>query len=257
MYLSAYHTHLAPVLLISARITALMIMAPPFANAAIPKRVKLALILILSILLHFGFEIGLGYEMTTNYELVYGLLMEFLTGAAMGLIIMLIFAGFAYAASIIAPQMGLAISQLLDPQTETMQPLLSMFVGMITVMLFISLDGHLLILKALHDSYRLVPLAGFSITGGLAEYILSTGSHLFVIAFKMAAPVLGVIIFLNTGLAIMARTIPQVNVFVVGFIITIMVGILVFSFILPAIAPFLREVMEDAVERMLWVLRTV
>ncbi len=257
MLISAFFDHMTPLFLILARVSGLVVTAPFWSSGAISARIKMAIVVMITLSLHFG--MGIGAELT-GFNLsfaILGLISEILVGAGMGLVMALIFAAIGYAGAIIAPQMGLAISQLMDPQSESMQPLLAAFLNLLAVMFFLAIDGHLMILRSLHDSFRLIPLAGFSVTGGFVKGLLDTGSHMFVVAFKLCSPVLGVIMFLNIGMALLARAVPQVNVIVVGFIVTISVGMLTFLLMLPQAGPFLQDVMMDAVSRMMWLLKTV
>lgn len=256
MALSAFFDNLVPFFMINARLIGLLMLSPMYGHAAIPAQVKAAVIMVLSLVLHFGLGIGFHTPQLGTGEMFVGMIREFLTGASMGLVLMIYFAGFAYAAGIIAPQMGMAISQLVDPQTEQMQPLLSTFFTLLGVLLFLAIDGHLIIIKALHDSYRIVPLFGFNLSGEMANELIRISSQIFIIAFKLAVPVLAVIIFLNTGMALIARAVPQVNVLVVGFIITISVGLWILSLLLPALDTFFVQTIHEAFEQMMWLLKT-
>lgn len=257
MIISAFFDHLAPVILILTRLSGLFVFAPFFGSTAIQRQVKFALVLTLSVVVHFGFGIGSDYSQADEMELVYGVLREFAVGAGMGLYVTIIFTGIGYAGAIIAPQMGMAISQLMDPQTESIMPLLSTFMNVMAVVFLLSIDGHLLMVRAFYESYRLVPLAGFEFSGNFAVALVEGGGKLFVIALKLCSPVLAVIIFLNVGMAIMARVVPQVNVIVVGFIITISVGIFTLFLVLPLTAPYLKQIIAEALEGMMWILKTV
>ncbi len=255
MILSAFFDHLPPVLLILTRLSGLVAFAPVFGSNAVPVRVKFALIFMISLILHFGFSIGFQYRQPDANLIVLEILKEFAVGAGMGVVILVLFSGIAYAGSIIAPQMGLAISQLVDPQTRSMMPLLSTVLNIIAVTFFLAIDGHLMLLRAFVDSYRLLPLGDAAITNGFVMYLVKTASQMFVIALKISAPVLAVILFINTGMAIMARVVPQVNVIVVGFIITISAGIVTLALTLPYMLPYWTEFLTDAVGQMLWLLK--
>jgi len=243
--------------MINARLSGLFMMAPFFSHSAIPMQVKAAIVILFSLLMHFGLGVGFHAPPMDEYMLVVGIIMEFGAGAAMGLVLTIFFSAISYAAGIIAPQMGMAISQLVDPSTQQMQPLISTFFSLIAVLFFIAINGHHMLLEGLYQSYRLVPLGGFTISSGFSHELLEIGSLLFIIAFKLSAPVLAVIIFMNIGMAIMARAVPQVNVLVVGFIVTISVGMMILSMFLPIFNTFFQELMEEAVSKMMWLLKAV
>jgi len=257
MLFSAFYDHFFPFLLINARLTGLLVFAPVFGHSAIPNRIKGGMIIMFTIIIHFG--LGIGFEMGAMpiKDLVVFAIAEFGAGAAMGLAIQLFFSAISYSAGIIAPQMGMAIAQLIDPQSQSMQPLLSTFFSLISIILFLSIDGHLYLLHALSDSYRLVPIGGFTVSGTFIDELIRISSELFSIAFRLAAPILAVIIFMNTGMALLAKAVPQINVLVVGFIITISVGIYILSLVLPALSPVFQDIMMNAVERALWLMKAV
>ena len=259
MPIAQAYSHFIPVLLIVARLSGFVAFAPVFDSSAIPMRVKLSLVLILGVVFHFGFGLGLGAEVPLDsvWPLVGLLIKEFAVGTVMSLTMIFIFSAFSYAGSLIAPQMGLAVSQLLDPQTQSMQPLLGTFFGMIGVIFFLAIDGHLLMIRAFAQSYELVPLGEFRVSGPLIQSLLASAGQLFVLGFKISAPVLAVVIFLNVGMAIMARAVPQVNVLVVGFIITISVGFIVLAIVLPQMGPSVRARLNDMLERALWTLKAI
>ncbi|RJO71750.1 MAG: flagellar biosynthetic protein FliR [Myxococcales bacterium] len=257
MFLSAFIDHLYPFFLIGTRLTALFVLAPAYGGRLLPPQVKLALVIAVSLALHFGFGIGADLVRPNPDGMIMGILREFAVGAGMGLVLDLIFSSIGFAGSIVAPQMGMAISQLIDPQTESMQPLLSTFMTMVGVVFFLAIDGHLTILRGLVDSYRLVPLGSFVFGGGAMNALLDAGEQMFFIAFRLSAPVLALIMFINVGLAVMARAVPQMNVLVVGFIITIGIGILAMALFFPLAGPYMRDFIESALERMMLFLKTV
>ncbi len=257
MLVTHFYYHLFPLVMIAGRITGLFMFIPVFGSNLVPMQSRAVFVFLLAVVLHLGGDIGMEQMNIGPMEAAYGILFEFLAGAAMGLILVIFFAAISYAGDIVAPQMGMAISQLVDPQTQQMQPVLSTFLNFIAVIFFLSINGHLLVIQGMADSYRLLPLGGFHMTGGLIEALLEQGGQVFILGLKICSPVLAVIMFLNTGMAIMARAVPQVHVIVVGFIITISVGILTLISILPAFEPIFDELMHDAVERMMWLLKTM
>lgn len=244
-----------PILLINARLTGLLLFAPVFGHAAVPVPVKAALLMMFSIVLYFGFDVGAGLGSLAPGVWFVAVLTEFMVGSLMALVLQLFFAALTYAGGIVAPQMGMAVSQLMDPQSQTVQPLLSTFFSLVGVLFFLAIDGHLIMLRALYDSYRLVPMTGFTLNGAMIDQLIFLGGQMFIIALKVSAPVLAVIIFLNAGMALMARAVPQVNVLVVGFIITISVGMIAMAMTMPALRPALEQYLLDALEQMLWILK--
>jgi flagellar biosynthetic protein FliR len=246
---------LVPILLINARVSGLLLFGPVFGHSAIPATVKAAILMMFSITLYFGFDVGAGMGKLLPGVWLIGILSEFAVGALMALVLQLFFAAFSFAGGIIAPQMGMAVSQLLDPQSQSMQPLLASFFSLVAILFFLAIDGHLIMLQGLYDSYRLVPITGFQLSGPIVGELVRLGGQMFVIALKISAPPLAVIIFLNTGMALMARAVPQINVLVVGFISTISVGMISLTMMLPVVRPALTQYAMEALQNMLWIFK--
>lgn len=257
MLVAAAYAHFVPFLLVAARLGGLVTFAPVLDHSAIPARVKLSLVLVLAgvFCLAFGVGKGLNVGLDDPWPILGLLIKEFVTGLILSLSMQCIFSALSFAGSILAPQMGLAVSQLFDPSSQSMQPLLATFLGLVGMLFFLAIDGHLLMIRAFYESYALLPMGGLSVQGPMMQQLVRTAGELFVVGFKLSAPVLAVIVFLNIGMAVMARAVPQVNVIAVGFIITITVGFLSLYFVLPQLGPMLRETFLHMIENALWIIK--
>ena len=246
-----------PFILISARVTGLFVLAPVYGAAVIPNRVKAALIIVISIILQFGLKIGVnvtdsGFEMILIY-----VMREFLTGLGMGTIVAMTFHSLGLAGAILAPQMGFAMSEMVDPQNQTSASVLSNFFYLLALAFFVAIDGHVLIIKGLIESYRMLPLGEWAMGASFIEFIMKSAAGMFVIAFTISIPMLAVVLFVNAGMSMMARAVPQFNIFVVGFIIMISAGIVSMALFLPYYSGFISSKLMDAMEQMLWLLKSI
>ncbi len=121
--------------------------------------------------------------------------------------------------------------------------------NLLGLMLFLIFDGHLMLIGALFDSFQHVPLGlANPDVGALTGELVKQGSVLFHVGLRIALPVACVVLLINVGLATIARTVPQVNIFIIGFLITISLGLLVLGYSLPSTAQVFQVVMRDAVE---------
>jgi flagellar biosynthesis protein FliR len=93
-------------------------------------------------------------------------------------------------------------------------------------LLFLAVDGHHLLIQAVSESYTAVPVLGFHLTGALMQSIVDLTREMFVISMKISAPIVVALVFANIGLGLVARTVPQINIFVVGFPLQIAIGLL-------------------------------
>ena len=114
--------------------------------------------------------------------------------------------------------------------------------------LFLAFDGHLMLLRGLFQSFEIVPLGGaVPKTDLIVATLIEQGSQVFKVGLHIGLPVVCVVLLVNVGLATLARTVPQVNIFVIGFLITITVGLLVLGLSIPFSAQFITGRLEDAV----------
>jgi len=179
-----------------------------------------------------------------------------LTGAGMGMMIGLTFHAIGLAGAVLSPQTGYAFSEVLDPQNQASASALSGYFYLIGLPFFVAIDGHLLIVKSLAESYRLLPLGQWEMTNGYMDFIIRGGAGMFVIGFTIAMPILAVVLFINAGLSMLARAVPQMNIFVVGFIFMISSGLVATALFLPYYGTYLTERLMEALEQMLWLLKT-
>ena len=167
---------------------------------------------------------------------------EMIIGMAIGYIARLVFDGVQFGAQYVAFMMGLGIANVLDPQSEAQVPIIAQMEGVIAFILFISIGGHLWFVSAFHDSYAVLPTGGFQlISGTWALYIAKMVGRLFVIAMKVNAPIWAALLFTQVSMGIVARMIPQINIFIVGFPLQIAVGFFVLAFSMSVLATVLER----------------
>jgi len=167
---------------------------------------------------------------------------EVIIGMAIGYGARLVFDGVQFGAQYVAFMMGLGIANVLDPQSEAQIPIIAQMEGVIAFILFISIGGHLWFISAFHDSYAILPTGGFKLVSGTwVLYIVKMVGRLFVIAMKVNAPIWAALLFTQVCMGIMARMIPQINIFIVGFPLQIAVGFFVLAFSLNVLATVLER----------------
>ncbi|MBE1446416.1 flagellar biosynthetic protein FliR [Paenibacillus sp. OAS669] len=135
-------------------------------------------------------------------------------------------------------QMGFGIANVIDPMTGAQSPVMGNLKYMIAILLFLSFNGHHLLLKAIMESYDWIPLSNplFAkmYSGDIAKFMVQTFSSVFSISFQMAAPLVVSIFLTDVGLGFLARVAPQFNIFVVGMPIKITVGFILLALLFPA-----------------------
>jgi flagellar biosynthetic protein FliR len=135
--------------------------------------------------------------------------------------------------------MGFNVASVIDPQTGTQSSVISQFLYLFTILVLFSVNGHHLFIYAMASSFKVVPLGTFSLGGSLMGITNKISSEMFVIALKMAAPVMIALFLSNLCLGIVARTVPQVNILMIGFPLNIGLGLIVLGLTLNNLLPFL------------------
>ena len=234
--------------LVLARVSALVVTAPFFNSQTIPVPVKVGLVGVVTLFVAVNLRTVPQVADFNALRLIALIAGEMMVGALMGVAVSILFGALALAGQLVGTQMGLSMANLMDPFTFQQTGLMGQVLNIVALLLFLVFDGHLLMLRALFESFELVPVTGVSPHGGpiLAE-LMRVGGLLFELGLRIALPVVVTVLFVNVGLAIIARTVPQVNVFQLGFIITVGLGIAVTALALPGMRQVVHRLLEDGV----------
>ncbi len=211
-------------LLTLMRVSLVLFVMPFFGGEGIPKTIKglLCLIMALALWPHLSFD---GVLLPGNpWEIVLMLVGEVFMGLTLMLVVNFLFAAVQMGGQIMGFQMGFAMINVVDPLTGTSVVITSHFLYMTTLLVFLSLDGHLYMLQGLADSFALVPPGGLIIHPMLATTMLKAAGAIYVLAIKIAAPVMGAIILVDLALALVGRAAPQMHVLILGFPLKIATG---------------------------------
>lgn len=226
------------------RIAALVGAAPLLGTKSVPMRIRISLALALTVVIVpvipaaptvdlFG---AAGVAITVQQVLI---------GLAMGFSLQLVFAAFVLAGQLIGTTMGLGFASLNDPVTGVMVPTVSQFYTVMVTLLFFSLDGHLVLIEVLADSFYSLPVGARGVSAtGLWE-LVGWASHLFSGAVLIALPAMVALLVVNIGFGVITRAAPQINIFAVGFPVTLILGMLVMWITLPSVLPQLQTLLED------------
>jgi flagellar biosynthetic protein FliR len=249
--MTAFHVNSHEVgifLSILLRVSLVFFMVPVFSGAQVPSVMKAGISLALSAFffpyLH-AVVIPLPLEAGPMVLAVMG---EILLAMVLSLSMLMILAAFQSAGELISVEMGLGFAQVVDPQGGVQVMLFSRWFQLLAILLLLSINGHHLILKAIVQSFRTIPIGGFVLNDLGFARMIALGGHLFIVALKIAAPVLIVLMLMNVGLGLIAKFSPQINVLMTSFPLTIFVGLLFMGFSIsvwcPAIEQFLAHILE-------------
>ena len=142
-------------------------------------------------------------------------------------------------------QMGLAMASMFDPQSGVNNTVTAEFNYLVALLFFLALDGHHLFFKALAESFREVGPGVLQVRAGLYEYILQLSGKMFVIAIKLSAPVMAIILFVHMALGLTAKMVPQINLLMASFPLTIGLGLLFLILSIELFAPYYQSLFEE------------
>lgn len=225
------------------RVLALISTAPVLSEAAVSKRVKIGLALLITILLAPSLHTPLIALFSAQAILV--ALQQILIGVALGLTMQLAFVAIRTAGEIIGLQMGLSFATFFDPSTHLNMPILARLLNLLAILLFLSFNGHLWLISLLAESFYNLPVSSQLLNGDIFMGLARAGSLIFLNGLMLALPLIILLLTLNIALGILNRMSPQLSVFVVGFPLTLNVGILVIMLLMPLLAPFSERLFND------------
>jgi flagellar biosynthetic protein FliR len=231
-------------LLIFVRSAALMSTLPFFSSPNIPVLVKAGLSLALALWL--SPVTPLDPERLPGHVLGFGLLCvgEIMIGAIMGLAVRLILTSVQVMGQLIGFQMGFAVANVLDPVNGGQVSVLAQFSFLMATLLLFVVGGHHYFLKALADSFIMVPPGEFSMSQSLFKQMMKLAADMFSLAVRLGAPVIGALLFTQVTMGILAKTVPQMNILMVGFPLTITVGLLFLSVAMLILIPAMGEIFK-------------
>ncbi len=221
------------------RIGAVLFTAPLFGSKNIPVRIRVALSLVIAIVMitSLNQEKRLDSTLLIQSQNVIGLMImifrEILLGVAIGYTAQLTFMGVQFAGQMVGQQMGFGMARIMDPTTRANVTIVAQYNVTVAMLIFLLIGGHHYVLMGLARSFSTIPLAQWAVSKTFAEHVSMVFASIFVTALKVSIPVMTALFLARISLAIVARTMPQMNVFVVGMPLQIAVGLIVMAVSLP------------------------
>ncbi len=227
--------------LVLLRVGSLVGTMPLFGEGIVPVRAKVGLSLLIALLLFPTVSPGLPAVPEPSIPLLFRMVSEILIGVTLGFAARLVFAAAQVAGEMIGFKIGFSVANVIDPISSIQISLIGQFQYLLAVLIFLVTNSHHVFFAAIADSFRIVPLFTFHLSGDLMKIILDLSRDMFVLAVKICIPVVAAIMFTNVGLGIVARTVPQINVLIVGFPLQIMIGLVFFGLSMPLFASLLQQ----------------
>ena len=226
--------------LVFCRVGGLFLVAPLFSRGGVPVRVRVLLAVALSLCLMpvVPARASAGSDAAA---VAAGMVGELAIGIAIGLLARLLLTAFQLAGEIIAFQMGFSLASSFDPESEATEPVISsIHLGLVTL-LFLLLDGHHLLVRAVAASFETFPVGAGLQSETLARGLLASASEMYETGARVAAPVAGLLLLLNAMIGFINRITPQLSIFNVGFPLTVVGGMLGLIVVVPRLAAFFLQ----------------
>ena len=217
-------------LLVFIRTSGIFIFSPFFSSQNIPNIMKIGLSFSISLIITSSLQIS---SVSSNEILILLIIKELLVGIIIGFISYAFFSAFYVMGQIIDMKIGFGMVNVIDPQNRIQVPLMGNFYYILSFLLLMSINGHHLIISALVDSYKFLPIGGFKYTGETVNILINILSKSFEIGFKLSTPIVAIIFLTDVVLGIISKTIPQMNVFVVGMPLKVLIGLIIIIISMP------------------------
>ncbi|NRR30065.1 flagellar biosynthetic protein FliR [Oxalobacteraceae bacterium] len=230
------------------RILGLLASAPLFGNSAVPLSVKVSLGVLLAMIVAPAVPAVAGADPMSLAGLLI-LVQELLIGLAMGFTMRIVFAAVEMAGEIGSLTMGLGFATFFDPNTQGRSSAISQFLALIATMAFLSVNAHLVLLSVLVESFSSLPVSAQPINAGGFKQLADWGARIFGTGVQLSLPIVAALLLTNVALGILTRAAPQLNLFGIGFPITLGVGLLVIAMSMPYMATPLQKLFLDGIER--------
>ncbi|WP_050614791.1 flagellar biosynthetic protein FliR [Bacillus testis] len=214
-------------LLVLVRVSCFFVTMPIFSYKTVPAMQRIGLSIFLAWIMYYTLDIP-KIELDSRFILL--VLKEATVGLMIGFIAYMILAAIQIAGGLIDFQMGFSIANVIDPQTGAQSPLTGQYLYTFSLLFLLATNGHHLLLDGIFNSYSFIPIDQLFIHFGnehMFWFVVKSFNKAFIIAFQMALPVVGSLFIVDIALGILARTVPQLNIFVVGMPVKLIVSFVV------------------------------
>lgn len=225
------------------RISAMMVVAPIFSAPGFNLRARVLLSVLIAALVAPSISMPANFELISLMGLVVAI-QEIGVGLMIGFILQLAFGAIVFGAQAMSMTMGLGFAMAVDPQNGVQVPVVAQLYVILGTLLFLAVDGHLALINAVARSYDFVPAGSVSISPASFSALISLGSIVFAGGILLALPVMTALLLINLAFGIITRTAPQLNIFAVGFPVTILAGLFIMFLVMPGFINALSNIFQ-------------
>jgi flagellar biosynthetic protein FliR len=234
-------TKLLGFMLVLTRVSAFFIVAPIFSSEVVPARIRICIVVLISIFFAAVSPPPMDFGGVTELEAILLLINESIYGFALGLISVLIYLAVKVAGQHIEREMGLTMGEILDPITGEGGESLGLVIDMIFILMFLNANGHHMLLMIISKSYQAFPVGTLVSIPDLVEGVVKAGSVMLTASLRLAAPMLTAFLLLLIVLAVFSRLMPDMDILFISMPLRIGLGLLMLGTFLPFISQFVNE----------------
>lgn len=242
-------------LMVFTRLSGVMFTMPVLGSNTIPAHMRIGLAAITSFIVFTVAKlppVDVGMPLGRFALMLAG---EMAIGLTIGFVSQLLFTAVQFAGQLVGFQIGFGIINVLDPTTNSQVSITSQLMNIIALLIFLVINGHHYLLMAAVKSFDLIPVLGFAPQPALVDMVTALTANVFVLAVKFSAPVVVTLLLLNVGLGLIARTVPQMNVFIVGFPLQIALGLFMMGAGIPVFCTLFRGSVSQLLENVVGVMK--
>ena len=247
----SFDTILASMILFAApflRLSAMMAVAPVFSAAGFNVRTRALFAVLIAALVAPSLPAPPVDSLLSAAGVLMGI-REIGVGLVLGFIVQMAFGAAVFAGQAISMTMGLGFAMAVDPQNGVQVPVISQLYVILATLLFLALDGHLLLIAAVVESYQLIPVGVAGLPVSSLSAVVALGTMVFAGGILLALPALTALLLINVAFGIVTRTAPQLNIFAVGFPVTILAGLFIMFLVMPGFIEALTQLIGSSLQR--------
>lgn len=226
------------------RIAAMVGVAPVFGAQNVPVRIRVGIAVALTLVIAPVLPQVPQVDPISSTGILI-IVHQVMIGLAIGFALRLVFAAFVLAGQLIGQTMGLGFAAMVDPQNGVQVPVVGQFYQIMVTLLFLAMNGHLVLIEVIADSFRTLPVGPEGLGMGSLWSLVLWGGQVFAGAVLVSLPAVTALLVVNIAFGVMTRASPQLNIFAVGFPVTLCIGVIVMLVTLPVILPQLSHIMSD------------
>jgi flagellar biosynthetic protein FliR len=230
------------------RITAMIMVAPIFSSNFVSARARLLIALAASMVIIPTIPTEMPQVAPLSASGLLIIAHQILIGACMGFMLQLLFNAFIVAGQIVAMQMGLGFASMVDPQNGVMVPVISQLYLIMVTLLFVTIDGHLIMIQVINESFTTMPVAASGLVANDFHDLVAQASWMYAAGVIIALPAIGSLMMVNLAFGILSRAAPQISPFTIGFPMTIITGFVIIMVTLPLVGEHLVNMSDHMLQ---------